>query len=329
MLYTAITQKRPLQPELHGQSFDPAIFPGQIEHLPDQRLLFCHVHKQVVLLSRLEAHLSRTHSIPKPVRRSLLEYCSTLGVIKSKEELVIRPDNSLVIPAIPLYNDGYACSCSCCHYLTISYSNIMQHLNSAHSIYRSACKDHFTRVQLQSWYSGPRAKYWIVRTDKAGSESAHPAPLPEQEEAELLEKFEYAEVERLMLQERDDAAWDAEVESSDMTPWLQYTKWPEQFACRPLEVISATARRLEAYPCDDYLLGYWNGSELQSPVEDEIKIQAILCLLEKMFQRCHAMLDQSSHQVRCWIKSFKADVFYPYPLKPLQCQSSRDGYIGL
>ena len=43
----------------------------------------------------------------------------------------------------------------------------------------------------------------------------------------------------------------------------------------------------------------------------------------------HATLDQSSHQVRCWIKSFKADVFYPYPLKPLQCQSSRDGYIGL
>ena len=59
-----------------------------------------------------------------------------------------------------------------------------------------------------------------------------------------------------MLQERDDAAWDAKVESSDMTLWLQYTKWPEQFACRLLEVISATARHLEAYPYDDYLLGY-------------------------------------------------------------------------
>jgi hypothetical protein len=94
----------------------------------------------------------------------------------------------------------------------------------------------------------------------------------EQEEADLLEKFEYAEVQRLMLQERDDASWDAEVESSDTTPWLQYTKWPEQFAHRPLEMIAAAARRPESYPCDDYLLGFWNGSELRSPVEDEVSV---------------------------------------------------------
>jgi hypothetical protein len=184
-------------------------------------------------------------------------------------------------------------------------------------------------VPLQSWYSGSRAKYWIVRTDNVGYKSNQQVAAAEQEEAELLEKFEYAEVQRLILQERDDASWDTEVESSDTTPWLQYTKWPKQFAHRPLEVIAAAARRPESYPCDDYLLGFWNGSELRSPVEDEVKIQALLYLLETMFQRCHETLDLSSHQLRCWVKSFKADVFYPYPLKPLQCQGSRDGYIGL
>jgi hypothetical protein len=322
-----MAQKKPVQPKLHGGTFDPTIFPGQIEHLPDHKLLFCHVHKQVVPLSQLEAHLFRTHSIPKPVRRLLLDHCSTLDVIRSEAELLDRPDSSPVIPAIPLYDNSYACSR--CRFLTISYGAIMKHLNTAHSIYRSACKDHFTRVQLQSWYSGPRAKYWIVRTDNTGYDPNHQVLLAEQEEAELLEKFEHAEIQRLLLQERDDASWDAEVESSDTTPWLQYTKWPQQFAHRPLEVIAAAARRLESYPCDDYLLGFWNGSELRSPVEDEIKIQALLCLLEKMFQRCHETLDSSSHQLRCWVKSFKADVFYPYPLKSLQCQNSRDGYIGL
>lgn len=228
--------------------------PGKLNTY-DHRLLFCRVHKQAVPLSRLEAHLLRTHSVPKPVRRLLLDHCSTLDVIESEDELLVRPDNSLVIPALPLHKDGYACSR--CRFLTIGHGEIMKHLNTAHSIYRSACKDHFTRVQLQSWYSGPRAKYWIVRTDNVGYESNHQVLLAEQEEAELLERFEHVEVQRLMLQERDDASWDAEVESSDTTPWLQYTKWPEQFAHRPLEVIAAAARRPESYPCDDYLLGFW------------------------------------------------------------------------
>lgn len=67
-----ITYKRLEQSNMGSGTLDPALFPKQIEYLPDHRLLFCRVHKQVVPLSRLEAHLFRTHSAPKPVRQNIL-----------------------------------------------------------------------------------------------------------------------------------------------------------------------------------------------------------------------------------------------------------------
>jgi hypothetical protein len=55
----------------------------------------------------------------------------------------------------------------------------MKHLNIAHSIYRSACKDHFTHMQLESWYCGPRVKYWVVRTKTAGHKAGPQLPIVE------------------------------------------------------------------------------------------------------------------------------------------------------
>jgi hypothetical protein len=54
----------------------------------------------------------------------------------------------------------------------------------------------------------------------------------EQEKSELklfepLEQLEKEEIERLALQDKENALWDAEVEQSNTTPWLQYTKWPQ------------------------------------------------------------------------------------------------------
>jgi hypothetical protein len=48
-------------------------------------------------------------------------------------------------------------------------------------------------------------------------------------------------------------------------------------------VIAAAARRLERDLYEDYLLGFWNKSKIQSPVENKVKIHALLSLLKKMF----------------------------------------------
>lgn len=97
-------------------------------------------------LLQLNRHLLWIHLVPKSVHCLLLEYCNILDVIKADVKIVVCPENVPVIPALLLYYDRY--SCSRCYYLTINYREIMKHLNTAHSIYRSACKDHFTHVPL-------------------------------------------------------------------------------------------------------------------------------------------------------------------------------------
>jgi hypothetical protein len=42
-------------------------------------------------------------------------------------------------------------------------------VNKAHQLYLQACTNSYESVQLQSWFPGPRAKYWIV---KAGAGAA-------------------------------------------------------------------------------------------------------------------------------------------------------------
>jgi hypothetical protein len=57
----------------------------------------------------------------------------------------------------------------------------------------------------------------------------------------LLEGLEEQERQRLEQLEEDHVAGDAEVKADEKTPWLLYTKWPERFAGRPLDIIVAAA----------------------------------------------------------------------------------------
>ncbi|KAH6670818.1 hypothetical protein B0J14DRAFT_702838 [Halenospora varia] len=260
----------------------PALFPGTIEYVSDHQLLYCHVHKQPVPYNQLDSHLRREHRLDIRLRRPLVEHCATLDAIANPEDILPRADHSPVLPILPLQPGAY--SCNHCRCLTTNRDVINRHLNTAHAIYRSACRMNYQRVTVQSWYPpGTRAKYWI----------------------------------------------DAEVERSDTTPWLQYTKWPQQFASRPVDIIAATARQPCLYPSEDYVLGFWNSVALTSPVVDEVKIQTILDMLDGMFDRCQQKLDASSYQLRCWVKSFTHDAFYPYPLQRHESKATEKKHIHL
>lgn len=207
-----------------------------------------------------------------------------------------------------------------------------RHLNTAHSIYYSACKENFVRVAVQSWYNDGRSQYWVVNTldtlsedGKLGTRISRSLPEPEA----ALEKMEKEEIERLRSQEEDHESWDAEVEHAESSLWLQYMKWPAQFANRPLEIIAAAARKPALEPFEGYGLGIWSGSLQESPVEDEIKIRTMLSLIDQMFQRCHKTLDATSHRLRCWINTVSPDGYYPHPLQGLQKKGSEERYISL
>ena len=56
-----------------------------------------------------------------------------------------------------------------------------------------------------------------------------------------MDRLEQEEIQRLEQLEEDYIAQEAELEDSDNSPWLRWTKWPAQFAGLPLDIIAASA----------------------------------------------------------------------------------------
>jgi hypothetical protein len=59
--------------------------------------------------------------------------------------------------------------------------------------------------------------------------------------ADTLEQLEEQECRRLEQLAQDDLVADTEVEVEEISPWLNVTEWPRQFAGRPIELISRFA----------------------------------------------------------------------------------------
>ncbi|KAH8797668.1 hypothetical protein F5884DRAFT_759026 [Xylogone sp. PMI_703] len=174
---------------------------------------------------------------------------------------------------------------------------------SQHQLQPGACEDHYTRVPLQSWYNDGRAEYWIAKVSVSKERSMQTTVEKSRvyqckAEATILAQLEQEEIERLAKQDGEDEVWDAE-----------RTRWPEQFANRPLDIIAATARLPRPRSNEDYQLGFWDGEVISSSAEDEMKIQTLLSLLDKMFDRCFCTLTATSYQFQCWMTSFKPTVF--------------------
>jgi hypothetical protein len=51
-----------------------AIFPLVIEHIPEFRVLYCHLCKQVCFPSSLHTHLFEIHKVKAAIRRLIVEF---------------------------------------------------------------------------------------------------------------------------------------------------------------------------------------------------------------------------------------------------------------
>jgi hypothetical protein len=126
---------------------------------------------------------------------------------------------------------------------------VRRHVDKAHDLTRQACTDSYQSAQLQSWFLGSRAQYWIVKN------VATAIPLaPQQRSSSVsseLHQLEQQEIERLEQLKQDHIAQQAAPEDSQDSPWLRCTKWPAQFAGRSLEIIAATAVLPQKTPQSD------------------------------------------------------------------------------
>lgn len=144
------------------------------------------------------------------------------------------------VPFLPLL-DGFGCNL--CLFNTINRKVIRIHLNQTHLLKRHACDGSFTPVQLQSWYAEKRAKYWRVQTATGTATAAATVTPPTvyKTAANILKQLEEEECSRLEQLAQDHLVADAKVEAEEISPWLNVTEWPTQFAQRPVDLISRYA----------------------------------------------------------------------------------------
>jgi hypothetical protein len=116
-------------------------------------------------------------------------------------------------------------------------------------------------------------------------------------------------------------------EDNETTPWLKQTRWPELFRNRPLDIITATAQRPGTAVNEDYHLGSWKGVLLVSPAENEAKLRILMQAVDHMFTRAEETLSRTSYRLRCWLKSYHKDTFYPKAVTLLPAKSSRTSYL--
>jgi hypothetical protein len=174
-----------------------------------------------------------------------------------------------------------------------------------HSIQHPVSQTKYHPVKLQSWYPpSSQAQYWTVKPSTALGPLDQLASFAaiDVESAAVLETLEGQERQRLELLESDHIAGDAEVEDDETTPWLQHTKWSEQFAGRPLDIITAAAYQPDDCPIPDYALGYWAGEALVSSLENESRLQQLTRLLDTVFDRCEKTLASTPHRLQCWLE---------------------------
>lgn len=109
-------------------------------------------------------------------------------------------------------------------------------------------------------------------------------------------------------------------EDNETTPWLQYTRWPQLFRNRPLDIITASTRQPAQGPNrdnEDYLLGVWRGIPLRSSAAAEVRLRLLMRAVDDVFDRAEATLACTSYRSRCWLSSYWKETFYNRPLRIL------------
>src|SRR5271165_599149 len=291
-----------------------------------------------------------------------MEHCKTLPLppaVRSREPSYrqpVRECRSLPVPFLPIL-EGF--TCSHCHshdpWYSINQKAGQEHINQAHQLFGTVCTASLQPVKLQTWYSRTRAKYWEVApatTTAAAATTTPPsratptstprvastptlAPAPSSSSitidltaASQLEEVEEEECRRLEQLASNHQAADDEVEADETTPWLTATKWPQQFARRPLDVIAAFARHpaAVAVASGSYTIGPFQETELVSPKQDEELLQQISRLFSLVFDQGIQTLQETPYQIRCWLKSYSPHEFFPRPFNQLQKPGTRYRY---
>ncbi|KNB04693.1 hypothetical protein FOXG_19373 [Fusarium oxysporum f. sp. lycopersici 4287] len=109
------------------------------------------------------------------------------------------------------------------------------------------------------------------------------------------------------------------INPNETTPWLRHTRWPDLFRNRSLEVISTTAQQPDFVQGQDYLLGKWKESSVESSAEAEAQLRILLHGVDIMFNCVMATMARTSYTSRCWLNTYSRNDFWPHPFRAVLC----------
>jgi hypothetical protein len=95
-------------------------------------------------------------------------------------------------------------------------------------------------------------------------------------------------------------------------------------------ILIAMTQPPDRYSCaHGFPLGFYQGLELQSPVEDELCIQMILNALDRVYDRCEETVELTGQPILCWLRSHHRNQAYRLPFQLVSKSASRLRYRRL
>ena len=264
-------------------------------------------------VDKLHDHLRDRHRLSISQRRAAVEHAQHLHAEADPTCCVPRPELSICIPLLAVY-DGFICLR--CSFKTISEITMVRHLSHEHKLpgsspsYNALYRD----AKLQTRLPRNRAKYWEIVIPKPSN--ILPAP-PSLSLDKFLEDIHRRE-EMYRATADDEQLKDTGLQSFVLTsPWMNHTQWAAHYQGARRDILVNITKIRACSLGRELPVGRYEGGDLVSLEEDKWKMGILIAATDHAFDRCEETLARTSRPILCWLHTYHGTRFYPKPFKCL------------
>lgn len=188
----------------------------------------------------ISRHLRDKHQVKREIQKQADQYFRQWQWQYNFCTVPLPLDGSIPQPVLPVFNGLH---CYNCNFKTQNRKVIRVHGNREHNKKRLKDEEIFYTVQLQSWFTEKKARYWVVdatrqsrdvyNRNRSGSGSSSGSS---SNDASITIK---AEIEEWM--KKEEGQYQVSTIAADSDPWLQYTGCEEVLAASKHNLVTTAA----------------------------------------------------------------------------------------
>ena len=194
-------------------------------------VIVCHATKcrQALSPDSISRHLRDKHQVIIEFRQQLEEFLKEWQWQYNFQSVLLPLDGSLPQPVLPIIR-GF--QCQDCVYKSTNRGQMRKHCNIEHNKKRLKDEELFQAVQLQTWFSEKRARYWVVdatrqaRDNNTQSEDGNSDGSGSDDASAAIK----AEVTEWIKKEEEETKYKVSTVVTEVDPWLQQMGWEEVLA---------------------------------------------------------------------------------------------------